>query len=438
MYTKQTFEAGKVLCAKDLNIITQALEDLDNESKKLNTEIAAIDAEVEKLNTTVDSINTISETVEALEAEVEKLNNGDLDIIANMPIASVEDLPTGAVINDKENKVYSEYSTALGHNTKAGGKGFKIIACHDNGDGTGTYTLSSITGLEVGMNYNVRLSDVAHNDGTINTGAITVIDGNIITVSNYRAINIDGGNDSELAKEDYLTITGRPELGDMYVGFFAVAMGEGSIAQDRSAVAIGREAKAIGQYGFAEGRQTVAAYASHAEGYKTKALANGSHAEGNQSIAYKPSSHAEGCETKAIGENAHSEGYHTVASGKSSHAEGSGSTATNEHAHAEGNTTRANGQYSHSEGWGTIANGTAQHVGGKFNKEDNSNEYAEIIGGGDGFDDKDRKNIRTLDWEGNAYFAGHLTIGEAGYGTEADMNSIKNPRDGQIFFVISE
>ena len=268
---------------------------------------------------------------------------------------------------------YSEYSNALGYNVQAGGRGFKVIACSGTKGGTGSYTLSSTTGLEVGMNYNVRLSDVMYNDGTINTGKITAINGNVITVSNYPAIPLDGGADSEFAKEDYLTITGRPDLGDMEVGFFALAVGEKSIAQDRDAVAIGRETKAIGQYAFAEGRQTVAGYASHAEGNRTKALANGSHAEGQETYATDSQAHAEGKYTKATGQAAHAEGYgwtdsgsvgYNIASGKGSHAEGIETKALGKGSHAEGQQTTAQGDYSHSEGLTTKAVGVRCHAEG--------------------------------------------------------------------------
>lgn len=64
------------------------------------------------------------------------------------------------------------------------------------------------------------------------------------------------------------------------------------------------------------------------------------------------------------------------------------------------------GHYSHSEGLGTIATGDYQHVQGKYNIIDK--EYAHVVGGG--ASEKDRKNIHTLDWNGNAYFAGDINL----------------------------
>ena len=69
--------------------------------------------------------------------------------------------------------------------------------------------------------------------------------------------------------------------------------------------------------------------------------------------------------------------------------------------------TEANGYDSHSEGKGTIANGSQQHVQGRWNAIDYGNQYAHIVG--NGTSGGDRKNIHTLDWNGNAWFAGSVT-----------------------------
>lgn len=61
----------------------------------------------------------------------------------------------------------------------------------------------------------------------------------------------------------------------------------------------------------------------------------------------------------------------------------------------------------HAEGKYTIARGDCQFVEGKYNIEDEDDNYAHIVGGGTSEDN--RKNIHTLDWEGNAEFAGDVT-----------------------------
>ena len=58
---------------------------------------------------------------------------------------------------------------------------------------------------------------------------------------------------------------------------------------------------------------------------------------------------------------------------------------------------------------GTIIIDSNAHIQGKYSDlNEESAKYAHIVGGGTS--DTDRKNIYTLDWDGNAYFAGDITI----------------------------
>lgn len=147
------------------------------------------------------------------------------------------------------------------------------------------------------------------------------------------------------------------------------------------------------------------------------AIATDAHAEGTNTIASGDSSHAEGNGTIASGIASHAEGYETDASGYYSHAEGYGTTASGQYSHAEGSVTTAFGYNSHAEGYGTIATGKSQHVFGENNIEDpNSNAYSratyvEIVGNGS--NQNNRSNARTLDWNGNEVLAGKLTVGAA-------------------------
>ena len=72
--------------------------------------------------------------------------------------------------------------------------------------------------------------------------------------------------------------------------------------------------------------------------------------------------------------------------------------------HAEGSDTTASGWYSHAEGYYTKASGRYSHVQGKYNIDDLNEKYAHIVG--NGTSDTARSNAHTLDWEGNAWFAG--------------------------------
>jgi len=109
-------------------------------------------------------------------------------------------------------------------------------------------------------------------------------------------------------------------------------------------------------------------------------------------------SFASGNRSTASGNYSRAEGYYSVASGEASHAENRGAVAS--------------GDYSHCEGKDTVAAGECQHVSGRYNIEDNNDDYAEIIGNGDGISQSptERSNARTLDWQGNERLAGDLTL----------------------------
>ena len=100
-------------------------------------------------------------------------------------------------------------------------------------------------------------------------------------------------------------------------------------------------------------------------------------------------------------------GMEVQASGTAAHAEGYGVRAAGNFSHAEGSFTGALKEDSHAEGYSTIAASMYQHVQGKNNIEDNLDKYAHIVGNGE--DENSRANAHTLDWEGNAWFAGKLS-----------------------------
>lgn len=171
---------------------------------------------------------------------------------------------------------------------------------------------------------------------------------------------------------------------------------------------------------------------SFAEGLSTTATGDASHAEGSSTTASGSASHAEGRDTLASGHNSHAEGSYTTAWGNCSHAEGSSlnkapkmaygnssnTTIINKwksgnftlakglSSHAEGKNVLALGENSHAEGVATFANGDSSHVQGKFNIADDGNLYAHIVG--NGTSDASRSNAHTLDWSGNAWFAGNV------------------------------
>lgn len=120
--------------------------------------------------------------------------------------------------------------------------------------------------------------------------------------------------------------------------------------------------------------------------------------------------HAEGYNNSATGDQSHAEGKDGFATGNSSHVEGTGCRATTFMAHAEGMETKASGLASHSEGGRTIAASEYQHAQGQYNIEDANNTYAHIVG--NGTSETNRSNAHTLDWDGNAWFAGDIKDGK--------------------------
>ena len=134
-------------------------------------------------------------------------------------------------------------------------------------------------------------------------------------------------------------------------------------------------------------------------------------------------------EGSTIGSKSHAEGDNTTASGEASHAEGYYTTASGEDSHAEGGYTTASGKYTHAEGYHTTARTNSQHVQGKYNVEDTNGTYAHIVGGGTS--NTGRKNIHTLDWNGNAVFSGDVVATKSD-GTEVSLLSLQNEVDTKI------
>ena len=232
-------------------------------------------------------------------------------------------------------------------------------------------------------------------------------------------------------------------------GSFSLNRKAGTIIGDYS-FAEGRGTTASGPVSHAEGSATVASgYSSHAEGYNTTASDGYSHAEGWSTNSYssvvttsdpvasqvitpwkkkkfsvaKRKSHVEGEDCLALGDSSHAEGFQTIASGSHAHAEGSTTHAQGQCSHAEGSATAAYGNYSHAEGSGTeVSPGCDyQHVQGRYNIADASRIYADIIGNGTS---SKRSNAATVDWSGNAWYAGNVYVGSTS-GTNKDAGSKK-------------
>ena len=139
-------------------------------------------------------------------------------------------------------------------------------------------------------------------------------------------------------------------------------------------------------------------------------------------------SHAEGSYTKMPDGSTR----YGTASGYASHTEGGGCHTTGVASHAEGIGTTANGRCAHVEGTYTVASGKAQHVEGIANIEDTEDKYIHIAGNGTW---DNRSNAYTLDWDGNGWFAGNITVGvnKDSVVTEADYIILAGGNAATIF-----
>ena len=151
-------------------------------------------------------------------------------------------------------------------------------------------------------------------------------------------------------------------------------------------------------------------------------------AAGVQATASAQAAISLGLLTTASATGSMAEGYSTTAAAVGAHAEGVSTTAAGSPSHAEGSGTQAIGNMSHTEGSGTIALTRSQHVQGEYNIIDSGGQtsrgtYAHIVG--NGTSDSARSNAHTVDWDGNAWFAGTVTVGASKIplATAADVSS---------------
>lgn len=122
------------------------------------------------------------------------------------------------------------------------------------------------------------------------------------------------------------------------------------------------------------------------------------------------------------------------ARGRCSHAEGRWTSAEGHVSHAEGMYTKAGGLCSHVEGENTIASAPYQHIQGILNIEDTAGKYMHIVGNGYYNIDENsneipvRRNAHTLDWKGNAWYAGDIICGNKKTGLQAQITDLYNLR----------
>lgn len=183
-----------------------------------------------------------------------------------------------------------------------------------------------------------------------NTAVISQIENDIITYTGELGFTTIAEVGTPKIDDYTIYVPSKPDKGQVLIREGSIAFGDRTKSNGLYSLAEGRETEARGNYAHAEGRQTIANYASHSEGYGSKAYGQVSHAEGQK--------------------------------------------------------TEARASFSHTEGDHTIAGSTTQHVQGRCNIIDTENKYAHIVGNGSS--PTNRRNIHTVDWNGNAWFAGNI------------------------------
>jgi hypothetical protein len=281
--------------------------------------------------------------------------------------------------NDSTIDATSDYSHAVGFNTKANGT-------YSHSEGNGSVAQASASHAE-GQNTSAQgIASHAEGNGSIALGNYSHAEGNSCD-ANGDYSHAEGN--STLASGQYSHASGdRCQA----TGIYSYAQGLQCNATNDNAHAEGRQTLASGQYSHAEGNATDAVGASshaegtitlasglysHAEGVSTIASGTASHSEGNTTKAYGANSHAEGDNTLALGNQSHAEGNDCIAQGKHAHAEGNGSDAIGTASHAEGNGCIAQANYTHAEGNATLASGLYAHAEGFVTEATNQASHAE-------------------------------------------------------------
>lgn len=354
----------------------------------------------------------------------QKIGNGKT-LAKNLPFIN-HTFSKGCTVSGIHAHVQGENTVASGQNSHAEGLRTTAIGSSSHVEGISSIKApegTTASNAQENWNTSEKKFSAAVNDGAHVEGANSLAIGKYSHAEGYQTHSMSEGSHSEgrssKAKGDHAHAEGN----------LTEARGMESHAEGLRTIAEGDQAHAEGQSTMVgnyvdetdiiskwESNQFLAAFgeASHAEGRNTLAMGNYSHTEGTGVRAIGEGSHAEGGATKASGEYAHAEGQQTTASGKKSHAEGYATCAGGNNSHAEGEQTQALGYNSHTEGRGTIVKNNYQHAQGRFNIYEISgysgySNIAHFVG--NGTSDTERSNAHTLDFNGNAWYAGDVYVG---------------------------
>lgn len=342
---------------------------------------------------------------------------------------------TELTIGSRANEtIVGTHSIAIGENTVAAGNSSFAQGTSEE-DASAVITLSGTANTKVyttnSTTQNIQIGNaIAYNN--ITAYIVSFVPGVSITLDKTLSIN-SALDSAEASIIRILSATGECSHAE---GHANIASGDSSHAEGSMTAASGFTAHSEGAWTVASGDR------SHAEGWQTTASAPAGHAEGTTTTADGESSHAEGYRSRATGRYAHAEGNYTQATVEATHAEGAQTSAIAIGAHAEGLNTIAGGiaahtegshtetksDYAHAEGFYTTAQRKSQHTEGEYNVLDTTGNtgsrgsFVHIVGNGTA--DNARSNAHTLDWAGNAWYAGNVYVGSTS-GVNKDEGSKK-------------
>lgn len=270
-----------------------------------------------------------------------------------------------SIASGYQNISSNKYSIAFGETSKASGQDSVAIGAFLN---LGTITL---TGSASSLTY----TDTATNQSTVDL--LKRYGQSLFVWVNNKPIRLTNITSNENL---LITFTFESTLSEEAITAVDYTLYAANIATGVGAMAFGHANRASGQNAFVFGTSNAS-------------TGTASFVEGKANEASNNQSHAEGFGTKSTGKQSHSEGRYTIAAGERSHAQG---------------------EY-------TTANGYAETTIGRYNALSNSTAQTSynvtnspyILVAGNGTADNARSNAYTLDWSGNGWYAGKLTIGTA-------------------------
>ena len=417
-YTTQSYVINKINEAKlegsegiDLSIYV-TLDDLVNRDYVSNSELSAkgyiTETEVSSVYAKKTELHSHSNKAILDSITQEKINSwesktsfsGNYNDLSNKPTIPTK---TSQLTNDSNfiSSIPSEYVTEA----ELEAKGYSTFSGSYN-DLTNKPTIPSKTSqltndsgylTEVPSEY-AKLTD-------LNDYATEVFVNEAIANAKFNSDNIDLSKYAPIDNPNFTTAISMGRKEGSTVGSNSIALGKDLTAKGACSVALGDASNASGSYGVALGHM------SSAGGDFSCAIAGG-RALGSFSFAVGTESYARETFSYALGDFAEANDMGSYALGSYAVTNGLGSYALGRYA-------KANDFCSYALGNHTIANGTSQFVLGKYNIEDIENKYAYIFGNGNEYEET-RSNAYTLDWKGNGWYAGKVSIN----GTPTEVNDL--------------